>query len=126
MDKIIIEKNTISEIYGIDINYLASISENELDLLSEKINKNEIDRYILLKPLIINTESMNNDEKQYWFDILPSMTYEQIRKLLDILVTERKKLIELEYKYQKEIEELNKKHLKELEEFQKKNKDNKS
>ncbi len=126
MHKNTIKRNNISEVFGISINYLSTISDNELDELSQKINTNELDRFILLKPLISDTESMDNYEKQYWFDILPSMTYEQIRKLLDILVVERKKLIELEYKYQKEIKELNQKHLKEWEEFQKRDKDNKS
>jgi len=125
MDKIILDKNKITELFGISKSYLASISEDELDILSQKINTNEIDRFILLKPLIIETESMDDDEKQYWFDILPSMTYEQIRRLLDILVIETKKLIELELKYQQEIQKLNKKHLKEWEDFQKKQQDNK-
>jgi hypothetical protein len=118
MDKIILDKNKITELFGISQGYLASISEDELDILSQKININEIDRFILLKPLIIETKSMDDDEKQYWFNILPIMTYEQIRRLLDILVIETKKLIELELKYQQEIQELNKKHLKEWEDFQ--------
>ena len=61
--------------------------------------------------LVLNTESMDNNEKQYWFDILPSMTDEQIDRLFDILETERKKLEELEVKYQEEIKTLNEKHL---------------
>ena len=122
MDKIVLDKNNISELFGISKNYLASISDGELDLLSQKINTNEVDRFILLKPLITDTESMDDDEKQYWLDILPSMTYEQTRRLLDILIVETKKLIELELQYQQEIRELNKKHLKEWEEFQKKTK----
>jgi len=61
---------------------------------------------------------MDNNEKQYWFDILPSMTDEQIDRLFDILETERRKLEDLEVKYQEEIKTLNEKHLIEWQEFQ--------
>ena len=61
---------------------------------------------------------MDDDERQYWFDIMPSMTDSQIDRLYDILETERKKLEELELKYQKEIKALNEKHLLEWQEFQ--------
>lgn len=68
--------------------------------------------------LIIATESMDDDERQYWFDIMPSMTDAQIDRLYDILETERRKLQELEVKYQKEIKALNEKHLIEWQEVQ--------
>jgi len=45
--------------------------------------------------LIVATESMDNDERQYWFDIMPSMTDAQIDRLYDILDTEKRKLQEL-------------------------------
>ena len=57
--------------------------------------------------LILNTESMDDEERQYWFDIMPSMTKEQVSRLFNILETERKKLEELDKKYQKEIDALN-------------------
>jgi hypothetical protein len=60
--------------------------------------------------LILATESMDDSERQYWFDILPSMNEDQVKRLYDILETEKKKLDELEQKYQKEIESLNQKH----------------
>lgn len=75
-------------------------------------------KYPELIELIIATESMDNDERQYWFDIMPSMTDTQIDRLYDILETERKKLSELEVKYQKEIKSLNEKHLIEWQEMQ--------
>ena len=68
--------------------------------------------------LILYTESMDDDERQYWFDIMPSMTDSQIDRLYDILETEKKKLEELEVKYQTEIKSLNEKHLIEWQEFQ--------
>jgi len=61
---------------------------------------------------------MDDDERQYWFDIMPSMTDEQIDRLYNILETEKKKLEDLEVKYQTEIKQLNEKHLIEWQEFQ--------
>jgi Na+/phosphate symporter len=75
-------------------------------------------QYGELVKLILETESMDNDEKQYWFDIMPSMTDSQIDRLFNILDTERKKLEELEVKYQEEIKQLNEKHLIEWQDFQ--------
>ncbi len=75
-------------------------------------------QYGELIKLILNTESMDDEERQYWFDIMPSMNEEQIDRLFNILETERKKLEELETKYQEEIKTLNDKHLIEWQEFQ--------
>ncbi len=75
-------------------------------------------QYKELVDLILVTESMDDDERQYWFDILPSMTNDQIDRLFNILDTERKKLEKLEEKYQNEIKNLNEKHLIEWQEFQ--------
>lgn len=75
-------------------------------------------KYPELIKLILNTESMDDDERQYWFDIMPSMTDSQIDRLFNILETEKKKLEDLEVKYQKEIKSLNEKHLIEWQEFQ--------
>lgn len=70
-----------------------------------------------LSPLIHATESMDAEEKQHWFDILPSMKEPQIGRLLEILGDERRKLIQLELKYQEEIKALNEKHLREWNKF---------
>lgn len=75
-------------------------------------------KYPELIKLVLNTESMDDDERQYWFDIMPSMTDSQIDRLFNILETEKKKLEELEVKYQKEIKNLNEKHLIEWQQFQ--------
>jgi len=61
---------------------------------------------------------MDDEERQYWFDIMPSMNDNQIDRLFNILETERRKLEELEMKYQEEIKTLNEKHLIEWQEFQ--------
>lgn len=75
-------------------------------------------QYPELIKLVLNTESMDDEERQYWFDIMPSMNDSQIDRLFNILDTERKKLEELELKYQNEIKALNEKHLIEWQEFQ--------
>jgi hypothetical protein len=68
--------------------------------------------------MVLATESMEDDERQYWFDIMPSMSDDQIDRLFTILETEKKKLENLEIKYQKEIKQLNEKHLIEWQDFQ--------
>ncbi|MCH2188411.1 hypothetical protein MK079_01115 [Candidatus Gracilibacteria bacterium] len=75
-------------------------------------------QYDELVKMILATESMDDDERQYWFDIMPSMTDEQIDRLYNILDTERKKLQDLEKKYQAEIKQLNEKHLIEWQNYQ--------
>ncbi len=67
--------------------------------------------YPKLVQLIIGSESIDDNEKQYWFDILPSMTDKQIQRLDDIVSNERRQLEELNLKYQEEIKLLNAKHL---------------
>lgn len=80
--------------------------------------------YSELVQLVINTEAMDNDEKQYWFDIMPSMLDEQVDRLYDILEIERVKLADLDTKYQEQIRLINQNHLTEWQEEKiKKNKD---
>ena len=75
-------------------------------------------QYSELITLIVHTDSMDDNERQYWFDIMPSMTGEQVDRLFNILDTEKNKLNELETKYQQEIKQLNEKHLIEWQDFQ--------
>ncbi len=94
---------------------MAQIQKNDkMFVVSDELHA----KYPELVDLIIATESMDDDERQYWFDIMPSMTDPQVDRLYDILDTERKKLQELEVKYQKEIKSLNEKHLIEWQELQ--------
>lgn len=67
-------------------------------------------KYPDLIKLILETESMDNQEKQYWFDILPAMTEEQRIKLFNILENERKKLEELDAQFEKEKKEIEAKY----------------
>ena len=52
-----------------------------------------------LVELIMLSESMNDGERQYWFDLTKTMNLQQVEKLRDILLKERAKLAEIEEKY---------------------------
>lgn len=69
--------------------------------------------------LILTTESMDDKERQYWFDIIPSMNDDQIERLTNILQTERDKLDALEKRYQEEIAKLNQEHFNEVKDLSK-------
>lgn len=49
--------------------------------------------------LILVSESMNDSERQYWMNILPVMTPDQVQNLTDILQNERKQLSAIDEKY---------------------------
>ena len=61
--------------------------------------------------LILGSESMNDEERQYWINILPVMTPDQLSSLKDILDTEKKQLAAIDKKYAKEIETIGAKKL---------------
>lgn len=89
------------------------ISAQELEM---KIAKFEVPAVVLdeqrpLVELIVVTESMNDEERQYWFHILPIMSDEQIQKLRQILVTEQRKLADLNQAYEARITEVNEQYL---------------
>jgi len=63
-------------------------------------------KFPLLIELILGSESMNDEERQYWINILPVMTPDQIASLKDILETERRQLSAIDQKYAKEIKEI--------------------
>jgi hypothetical protein len=71
-----------------------------------------------LVQLIKETESMNDEERDYWFQILPIMTEEQIRKFRDILLNEKNQLTKLDKEYEQELNRLNEKHMLEWKEFE--------
>ncbi|MBP9773456.1 MAG: hypothetical protein KBD00_02365 [Candidatus Peribacteraceae bacterium] len=52
-----------------------------------------------LVQLILESESMNNEERQYWMNILPVMTPEQIQNLEEILTNEKNQLAAIDAKY---------------------------
>ncbi len=74
--------------------------------------------------LIVRSESMNDEERQYWINILSIMTPDQIANLKEILVNERKQLDAIDKKYAKEIEQIGQEQLiKKIEEERTKRRD---
>lgn len=80
------------------------------------------EKYPKLIPLIIETESMNDDEREYWFQLLPIMTDDQVTKLKEILITEKKELAKLDEEYAETIKKISDKHVDEWEEWESKEK----
>jgi len=60
--------------------------------------------------LIFETESMDEDEREYWLQILPIMTEEQIKKFREILVNEKDQLKKLDQDYNTEISKIDQSH----------------
>ncbi|OGJ63857.1 hypothetical protein A3C37_01280 [Candidatus Peribacteria bacterium RIFCSPHIGHO2_02_FULL_53_20] len=61
--------------------------------------------------LIQASESMNDEERQYWINILPIMTPEQVGNLRQILDNEKSQLAAIDKKYSKEISALGQEEL---------------
>ena len=79
-----------------------------------------LDKYPELVELIKKTESMSVEEREYWFQILPIMTEDQVTRLKTILAEESAQLAKLDDQYQGELSKLNKKHLEEWNAFENK------
>jgi hypothetical protein len=60
---------------------------------------------------VFDEDTMNQDEKRYWLELLPSMTEEQSLRLLTIIETHNSKIADVEAKYKKAIMTLNIEHL---------------
>ncbi len=69
------------------------------------------DKYPEIIDMILKTESMSEQERQYWFQILPIMTQEQVDRLKNILQEESKQLAKLNEEYQGELGKINDKHM---------------
>lgn len=80
------------------------------------------EKYPDLVPLILQTESMKEEERVYWFQILPIMSEDQIVKFRGILVNEKEQLTKLDLEYEQELKKLNEKHLVEWTGFERKEK----
>ena len=57
--------------------------------------------------LIYETESMNQEEREYWLQIMPIMTEDQVVKFKEILVNEKEQLAKLDSDYEQEMAKLN-------------------
>lgn len=60
-----------------------------------------------LVKLIYETESMNTEEREYWLQIMPIMSEDQIKKFRDILVNEKDQLARLDREYNNEMSRIN-------------------
>lgn len=76
-----------------------------------KIDPTIVKKYPKLVELIAATESMNSSEKEYWLQLLPIMTEEQIANLQSILEGEKQKLSEIDKKYEKKMEKITQKYI---------------
>ncbi len=66
------------------------------------------EKYPKLLELILETKSMDDDERQYWFNIMPIMKSEQIEKLKEILITEKQKIQEINTHYSSDLQNVGK------------------
>ncbi len=57
-----------------------------------------------LVEMIKKSRSMDNDERQYWIDVLPIMSDDQLQNLKDILSNEQKQIHDAEQSYSKGVE----------------------
>ena len=68
-------------------------------------------KFVELIGLIEKSQSMNEEERQYWVDVLPIMSEDQISNLRSILDNEKKQMAEADKQYesgmQKEIKAFN-------------------
>lgn len=71
-----------------------------------------------LVALLIKTESMNDEERDYWFQVMPIMNEDQIVKLRTILVNEREQLKKIDEEYDSEMKKLNDVHKNEWNAFE--------
>lgn len=60
-----------------------------------------------LVKLIYETESMNTEEREYWLQIMPIMSEQQVVKFRDILVNEKNQLSKLDQDYEAEMRRIN-------------------
>jgi len=92
VSKIIVDKNKTAEQY----------MQEALDfyIIPDLIKNN----YPNLIKLVFEAESMNDEEREYWLQIMPIMDVEQVEKLMEILNNEKTQLKKIEDQKQAEIE----------------------
>ena len=83
------------------------IAISRTDIEKFGIPEDFIQKNPVLIDLILKTESMKDEERKYWFQLLPMMSEDQVKKLQNILQNEKDQLAELDQKYAAEVEKLN-------------------
>ncbi|MEK7673428.1 MAG: hypothetical protein AAB373_06110 [Patescibacteria group bacterium] len=89
---VVVDKNKTAEQY---------IAEAEIKYIVPAIVR---EKFPDLVKLIYETESMNQEEREYWLQIMPIMSEEQIVKFREILVNERDQLAKLDQEYKAEMQ----------------------
>jgi hypothetical protein len=64
------------------------------------------DHYPDLITLLIGSESMDDEERQYWFTMLPDMTEMHVEKLREILINEKNRLSAINVRYESALKKL--------------------
>ena len=78
----------------------AGVQPEELSI-PEEVQK----KFPKLIELIKGSQSMDHEERQYWIDVLPIMTEDQISNLRGILENEKKQIEEANQEYEEGMEE---------------------
>ena len=94
-DGIVIDKNKSAQQY---------ITEAEVKYIVPPLVR---EKFPDLIKLIYETESMNGEEREYWMQIMPIMSEDQIVKFRDILVNEKSQLAKLDSEYEQEMKRIN-------------------
>lgn len=104
---------TVAQATGGQQSGAAGTTDAEIAAAMERfeIPKVVIEKHKELVELVLVTQSMNDEERQYWFHILPIMSEAQVERLREILVTEQKKLAQLNQSYNARVLEINQKYL---------------
>ncbi|PIR55208.1 hypothetical protein COU74_02280 [Candidatus Peregrinibacteria bacterium CG10_big_fil_rev_8_21_14_0_10_36_19] len=110
VNDVVVDKNKTAEQYILDVEDKYIVPP----LIREKFSD-------LIK-LIYETESMDKEEREYWLQIMPIMSEDQIVKFREILVTEKDQLAALDQKYATDMAAINKKQNSELDEEEMKKK----
>lgn len=84
-----------------DTNQATSTSDDSSTLT---IPDEVLEKFPELVELIKGSQSMNDEERQYWVDVLPIMTDDQIDNLRSILDNEKKQIEEVEKDYQQDMQ----------------------
>lgn len=98
--------------FGLDADQLADVAQKYT--IPESVK----DKFPDLVALLIKTESMNDEERDYWFQVMPVMTEDQIVKLRTILVNEHEQLKKIDDEYDEEMKKLNDVHKSEWNAFE--------
>lgn len=102
--QVVVDKNKSAEQY---------IKEAEGKYIVPELIRN---KFPDLVKLIYETESMNAEEREYWLQIMPIMTEDQIVKFREILVNEKQQLTQLDQEYQQEMSKAGSQHVVEINE----------